>query len=119
MARLAPLFAAAFIQMMDDSMTTEADLGAKDLVINQPAEVSISVDVLHFLAPAVCRNFSYVDVNILEIGPLTAAAARLARQVRQLSPQMMGRRPPGEPSSFAGFSSASRSPPAYSCMWEG
>jgi hypothetical protein len=69
--------------------------------------------------PAVWRKFSYVDVNILEIGPRTAAAERLARQRRQLSPQMMGRRPPGEPSGFAGFSSAIRRPPAYSCMWEG
>ena len=43
--------------------------------------------------PAVCRNFSYVDVNIFEIGPLTAAAARLARQRRQLSQQMIMMRP--------------------------
>jgi hypothetical protein len=64
--------------------------------------------------PAVWRKFSYVDVNILEIGPRTAAAARLARQRRQLSPQMMGRRPTGEQSGFAGFSSAIRRPPAYS-----
>jgi len=64
MARLAPLFAAAFIQMMDDSMTTEADLGAKDLVINQPAEVSISVDVLHFLAPAVCMQIDFFSACI-------------------------------------------------------
>jgi hypothetical protein len=55
--------------------------------------------------PAVCRKLSYVDMNILEIGPRTATAARLARQSLQLSPQMMGRRPPGEPSGFAGFSS--------------
>jgi hypothetical protein len=52
--------------------------------------------------PAVCKNNWYVDVKIREIGPRTAAAARLARQRRQRSPQMMSRRPPGEPSGFAG-----------------
>jgi hypothetical protein len=66
--------------------------------------------------PAVFKKRSYVDVKIREIGPQTALAARLAKQRRQLSPQMMGRTPPP---SLAGFSSASKRPPAYSCTWEG
>ena len=56
---------------------------------------------------SVCKKFSYADVKIREIGPRTALAARLAKQRRQLSLQMMGRNTPTMCVSLAGFSSAS------------
>jgi hypothetical protein len=50
--------------MMNIGWATDADLGAKGLVIYQPAEVSISADVLHFLAPAVCMQIDFFRTSI-------------------------------------------------------
>jgi hypothetical protein len=50
--------------MMNNGWATDADLGAKGLVVYQPAEVSISVDVVHFLAPAVCMQIDFFGTSI-------------------------------------------------------
>jgi hypothetical protein len=50
--------------MMNSGWATDADLGAKDLVVYQPAEVFISVDVLHFPAPAICMQINFFSPRV-------------------------------------------------------
>jgi hypothetical protein len=50
--------------MMDDGMATQADLRPKGLVVYQPAEVLISVDVFHFLTPVVGMQIDFFGTRI-------------------------------------------------------